>query len=52
MIDIKKDSKSPTYIVTRTDNEGFHYQLHLTENELMDLAKYAIRVLNKEITKE
>lgn len=37
MIEIKKDSKSSTYIITRTDNEGFHRQIQLTEDEMLKL---------------
>ena len=32
MIEITKDKKSPTWIITKTDNEGFHRQM----NELVE----------------
>ena len=37
MVEIKKDSKSPTWVLTKTDNEGFHRQVNLTFDELNDL---------------
>ena len=36
-IDLKRDKKSPMWIVTRTDSEGFHRQLTLTRDELLEL---------------
>lgn len=39
MVEIKKDKKSPTWILTKTDNEGFHRQVNLTAEELDDLVK-------------
>lgn len=47
MIEIKKDSKSPTWIVTKTDNEGFHHQLNVTKPELKELVRQAIKVCFK-----
>lgn len=44
MIDITKDKKSKTYVITKTDNEGFHHQLHLTFVELSELTRKAIKV--------
>lgn len=38
MIEIKKDKKSAdSYIVTKTDSEGFHHQLSLTREEMLML---------------
>ena len=37
MIDLKRDRKSAMWIVTRTDTEGFHRQLMLTRDELLEL---------------
>lgn len=39
MIDIKKDRKSPTWIITKSDAEGFHRQLAVTEDEMDELVK-------------
>ena len=39
MIEIKKDRKSPTWIITKTDSEGFHHQLNLTAEEMDELKK-------------
>ena len=38
MIEITKDKKSPTWIITKTDSEGFHHQLSVTIDELEELA--------------
>lgn len=38
MIELQKDKKSEgSYIVTKTDSEGFHHQLSLTRDELLRL---------------
>ena len=39
MVEIRKDRKSPTWIVTKTDNEGFHRQINLTADEMDDLVR-------------
>jgi hypothetical protein len=39
MVSIKKDSKSPTWIITKTDKEGYHTQINVTADEIVDLAK-------------
>ena len=44
MVELKKDRKSPTWILTKTDNEGFHRQVNLTRDELDSL----IDIWNKE----
>jgi hypothetical protein len=36
-VDLKKDGKSDMWIVTRTDSEGFHRQVTLTRDELLEL---------------
>ena len=36
-VDLNKDGKSDMWIVTRTDSEGFHSQLTLTRDELLEL---------------
>ena len=47
MIEIKKDKKSPTWIVTKTDEEGFHTQINVTKMELIKLARLAINICFK-----
>ena len=47
MIDIKRDSKSDTFILTKTDSDGFHRQINLTYEEidtLMELLSIRIYV--------
>ena len=44
MIEVKKDKKSPTYIITRTDDEGFHKQMNVTKKELIDLIRKGIKL--------
>ena len=39
MVDIRPDRKGHTWIITRTDDEGFHHQLNLTEQEMDELAR-------------
>ena len=39
MVDISKDRKSPMWTITRTDSEGFHRQLALTESEMDELVR-------------
>lgn len=46
MIDIKKDTKSATYIITKTDSEGFHHQLNVTAEEIEELIRQWI-LINK-----
>lgn len=43
MIEIHKDKKAPVWIITKTDNEGFHHQLALTESEMDELVYLWIR---------
>lgn len=42
MVEITKDKKSPVYIITKTDKEGFHHQLHLTVEEMTELIEALI----------
>ena len=39
MINLRKDKKGPTWIIDRTDGEGFHRQINVTEEELSELQK-------------
>ena len=39
MINLRKDKKGPTWIIDRTDGEGFHRQINVTEEELIELQK-------------
>ena len=48
MIEITKDKKSPTWIIAKTDAEGFHHQLSITTEELFDLARQIYRIINPE----
>ena len=45
MIKLTKDIKSQTYLITRTDNEGFHRQLNITGAEMVDLNKQIMLAL-------
>ena len=49
MVDIKKDSKSPTYIITRTDCEGFHHQINLTKEEMGQLLCILVEIAVREL---
>ncbi len=48
MIEINKDSKSKTWIITKTDSEGFHHQINVTIEELFELGKACFRALDQE----
>ena len=37
MVELSKDRKSPTWVLTKTDNEGFHRQINLSVEELVEL---------------
>ena len=39
MVELKKDKKSNTWILTTTDSEGFHRQVNLTMEDLCELSK-------------
>lgn len=39
MVEISKDRKGKTWVVTRTDRQGFHHQLNMTSDELDDLTR-------------
>ena len=43
MIELNKDKKSPTWILTKTDSEGYHRQLNLTKEELDNLVMLWIK---------
>lgn len=47
MIDVQKDKKSPTWILTKTDKEGFHKQLHLDFDEMLELNSQIARIVGK-----
>ena len=38
-ITLTKDKKSPTWVLTTTDSEGFHHQLNLLEKDLDELVE-------------
>ena len=48
MVTLKKDSKSATWIITHTDNEGYHRQLNLTRDDLLHLMNLIIQSDGKE----
>lgn len=39
MVELKKDRMSRTWIITKTDIEGFHRQLNATAEELDELVR-------------
>lgn len=39
MVDIKKDRKSDMWTITRTDSEGYHRQLAVSEEEMDELVR-------------
>ena len=39
MIELKKDKKSTTWIITTTDSEGFHRQLNMSANDLDEIVR-------------
>jgi hypothetical protein len=45
MLEIRKDKKSPTWIITRTDKEGFHHQIQLPREELYELYSILLKIL-------
>ena len=47
MIEISKDGKSPTWIITKTDSEGYHRQLNVTKDEIKELVRKAIQACFK-----
>ena len=47
MIEITKDKKSPTWIITKTDNEGFHRQMNVTFNEMNELVEQWENILSQ-----
>lgn len=43
MVTLTKDHKGDTWIITRTDAEGFHHQLNLTSDDLLHLMNLIIQ---------
>jgi len=39
MIEIKKDRKSDTWIITTEDGQGFHRQINVTRDDMEQLIK-------------
>ena len=39
MVEITKDRKGKTWIVTKTDSEGYHRQLNMTKDKLDELTR-------------
>ena len=39
MVELKKDGKSVTWVLTKTDSEGYHKQMNLTRDELNELTR-------------
>ena len=39
MVSLSKDRKSPLWIITVTDSEGFHKQINVSSDELDDLVE-------------
>ena len=48
MIELAKDSKSGTWIITTTDREGFHRQLNVSRNDMLDLFELLGNILSDE----
>ncbi len=42
MIELTRDKKSCTWLVTTTDSEGFHRQLNLTMDDMRELVRLYI----------
>ena len=40
MVTVEKDKKSPTWIVTTTDGEGYHRKINLTWADIQEIVKY------------
>ena len=43
MVTLTKDSKGETWIITHTDAEGFHRQMSLTRDDLLNLMNLIIQ---------
>ena len=37
MVELNMDKKSDMWIITRTDSEGYHHQLAISNDEMRDL---------------
>lgn len=46
MIRIDKDRKGRTWIITRTDEEGYHRQINVTMEDMREMSKEIERILN------
>lgn len=44
MVTIDKDPKTPNWVITKTDSEGYHRQLTLTEGEVRELVDILLDV--------
>lgn len=44
MVELTKDKKSNTWILTKTDDEGFHKQMNLTQDEINMIWALILRV--------
>lgn len=45
MVEVKKDKKTACYVIEKTDGEGFHHTLWVTEQELWDISVQARQIL-------
>ena len=43
MVTLTKDRKGETWIITHTDTEGFHRQMSLTRDDLLNLMNLIIQ---------
>lgn len=43
---ISKDGKSSTFVIQKTDKEGFHHSIFVTKSELIVLCSKIYQVLN------
>ena len=39
MVELKKDKKSDMWIITSIDSEGYHRQLPISHNDMIDLMR-------------
>ena len=44
---ISKDGKSSTFVIQKTDKEGFHHSIFITKSELIELYNKIYQVLNE-----
>lgn len=43
---ISKDGKSSTFVIQKTDKEGFHHSIFVTKSELIVLCSKIYQILN------